>query len=133
MALRHPRAFELLAATSNAEPPVVDYARRLRSFYAGLGAPPDAFEENWSILDSFETGFLWFETRAMLRPQAGGGDGLDPEASELARRMPATVSEEAFEAGLEILVEGLARRIATARESERSPRRGGTTDHRSRR
>ncbi|MGE5229922.1 MAG: TetR/AcrR family transcriptional regulator [Deltaproteobacteria bacterium] len=118
MALRHPRAFELLASASNRESPVLDYARRLRSFYAGLGAPPEAFEENWSILDSFETGFLWFETRAMLRPQAGADDGRDAEASELARRLPATVSEEAFEAGLEILIEGLARRMATARGSE---------------
>ena len=87
------------------------YARRLRGFYAGLGAPPEAFEENWSILDSFETGFLWFETQAMLRPAVSAGDELDSEASELARRMPATVSEGAYEAGLEILVNGLAARL----------------------
>ena len=112
MALRHPRAFELLASASNREPPVLDYARRLRSFYAELGAPPDFFEENWSILDSFETGFLWFETRALLRPAVSTDRELDPETSALAVRMPATVSEAAYEAGLEILVRGLAARHA---------------------
>jgi AcrR family transcriptional regulator len=114
MALRHPRAFELLATVSNREPPVVDYARRLRSFYAALGAPPDTFEENWSILDSFETGFLWFETRALLRPAVAADEELDFETSELAKRMPATVSEAAYEAGLEILVRGLAARLGGA-------------------
>lgn len=114
MALRHPRAFELLAAASNAESPVVDFARRLRGFYAGLGAPPEMFEENWSILDSFETGFLWFETRALLRPAAPSDGQLDPETSDLAMRMPATVSEAAYEAGLAILVQGLAARLAGA-------------------
>jgi AcrR family transcriptional regulator len=111
MALRHPRAFELVAAASNAESPVVEFAARLRSFYAGLGAPVDAFVEVWSILDSFETGFLRFETQALLRTTASSADQLDPETSDLATRMPATVSEAAYEAGLEIIVAGLAARL----------------------
>ena len=111
MALRHPRAFELVAAASNTEPPVVGFAGRLRSFYASLGAPVDAFVEVWSILDSFETGFLRFETQALLRVPATSADQLGPEASDLATRMPATVSEAAYEAGLEIIVAGLAARL----------------------
>jgi AcrR family transcriptional regulator len=113
MALRHPRAFELVANASDREPPVVDYARRLRDFYAGLGMPPELFERNWSILDSFETGFLRFETRALLH-EAQEREGLDPETAELAAHMAATVSEEAFEAGLEIIVSGLAARLERA-------------------
>jgi hypothetical protein len=113
-ALRHPRAFELFAAASNAEPPVVDYARRLCGFYAGLDAPPEMFEENSSILDSFETGFIWFETRALPRLAVPTDEQLDPETSDLAKRMPATVSEAAYEAGLAILVQGLAARLAGA-------------------
>jgi AcrR family transcriptional regulator len=110
MALRHPRAFELVAGASNREAPVVDYARRLRAFYAGLGAPLEAFEENWSILDSFETGFLLFETRALLEPEHDT-TGLDAETADLAEHMSSTVSEAAFEAGLEIIVDGLAERL----------------------
>lgn len=113
MALRHPRAFELVAAASNREPPVVDYARRLRTFYARLGAPAAAFEQHWSILDSFETGFLLFETRALLQPEHEA-EGLDAETAELAEHMAATVSEEAYEAGLDIIVGGLAARIDDA-------------------
>ncbi len=110
MALRHPRAFELVATASNREPPVVDYARRLRAFYAGLGAPVAAFEQHWSILDAFETGFLLFETQALLQPEHAA-DGLDAETAELSEHMAATVSEDAYEAGLEIIVGGLAARL----------------------
>lgn len=109
MALRHPRAFALVAAASNRESPVVDYARRLRAFYVGLGAPAEAFEQNWSILDSFETGFLLFETQAVLDPPHEA-EALDPETAELAEHMAATVSESAYEAGLEIIVDGLTER-----------------------
>jgi AcrR family transcriptional regulator len=113
MALRHPRAFELVAAASSRKPPVVDYARRLRAFYAGLGAPVEAFEQHWSILDSFETGFLLFETQALLRPEHEA-EGLDAETAELAAHMASTVSENAYEAGLEIIVGGLAARLDDA-------------------
>ena len=113
MALRHPRAFELVATASNREPPVVDYARRLRAFYAGLGAPVAAFEQHWSILDSFETGFLLFETQALLRPEHEA-EAMDTETAELADHMAATVSEDAYEAGLEIIVGGLAARLDDA-------------------
>jgi AcrR family transcriptional regulator len=113
MALRHPRAFELVAAASNREPPVVDYARRLRAFYAGLGAPAAAFEQHWSILDSFETGFLLFETQALLRPEHEA-EAMDTETAELAEHMAATVSGDAYEAGLEIIVGGLAAQLDDA-------------------
>ena len=113
MALRHPRAFELVAAASNRRPPVVDYARRLRAFYAGLGAPAEAFEQHWSILDSFETGFLLFETQALLHPEHEV-ERLDAETAELAEHMASTVSENAYEAGLEIIVDGLAARLDDA-------------------
>lgn len=113
MALRHPRAFELVANASNREPPVVDYARRLRIFYSELGAPVEVFEQHWSILDSFETGFLLFETRALLLPEHEP-EGLDAETAELAEHLAATVSEGAYEAGLDIIVGGLAARLGHA-------------------
>ncbi len=111
MALRHPRAFELVATASNREAPVVDYARRLRAFYARLGAPEEVFEQHWSILDSFETGFLLFETQGLLRPEHEA-EQLDAETAELAEHMATTVSEDAYEAGLEIIISGLATRLA---------------------
>ncbi|MEI6727927.1 MAG: TetR/AcrR family transcriptional regulator, partial [Actinomycetes bacterium] len=48
MALRHPRAFALVAAAASDEPPLLDFARRLRDFYVELGAPLEAFVEVWS-------------------------------------------------------------------------------------
>jgi hypothetical protein len=111
MALRHPRAFALAAAAASDEPPLLDFARRLRGFYVELGAPIEAFVEVWSVLDAFETGFLLLETQALMRRASAPPDGLDREASELADRMPATLSEAAYEEGLEIIVGGLERRL----------------------
>lgn len=111
MALRHPRAFALVAAAASDEPPLVDFARRLRDFYVALGAPIEVFVEVWSVLDAFETGFLLLETQAVMRRGAAPHDELDQEANELADRMPATLSEAAYEEGLEIIVGGLERRL----------------------
>jgi AcrR family transcriptional regulator len=111
MALRHPRAFELVAAAASDQPPLVGFARRLRRFYAELGAPVDAFVEVWSVLDSFETGFLLLETQALMRRSAAKAGELDAETSELAGRMPETLSEAAYEEGLELIVGALAERL----------------------
>jgi AcrR family transcriptional regulator len=111
MALRHPRAFELVAAAANEQPPVVDFARRLRRFYVELGAPFEAFEEVWSVLDAFESGFLLMETKALLRAAPQPIEELDDETSELAGRMPAALSEAAYREGLELVIGGLERRL----------------------
>ena len=110
MALRHPRAFALVAAAASDEQPLLGFARRLRDFYVELGAPIEAFVEVWSVLDAFETGFLLLETQALMRRGSAAPDEPDQEASELAGRMPATLSEAAYEEGLEIIVGGLVRR-----------------------
>lgn len=115
MALRHPKAFELVAAAASDRPPLVGYAARLRRFYLSRGVPAEAFEEVWSILDAFETGFLLLETQALIRPPAGAGDeadALDAETRELSVRMPRTLGEAAYEEGMTIIVDGLARRLA---------------------
>jgi len=111
VAMRHPRAFELVAAAANEQQPVLDFARRLRRFYVELGAPIDAFVEVWSVLDAFETGFLLMETKALLRSSAPSTGEMDEETSELADRMPATLSAAAYEEGLELIVGGLEARL----------------------
>ena len=111
MALRHPRAFELVAGAASDQPPLVGFARRLRRFYAELGAPVDAFVGVWSVLDAFETGFLLLETQALIGRSSAGPGELDAETSELAGRMPETLSEAAYEEGLELIVGALAQRL----------------------
>ncbi len=108
-ALRHPRAFELVAVAPSDEPPLLEFALRLRAFYVRLGVPAGAFEEVWSVLDAFETGFLLLETQALLRastpaPALAGED--------LAGRMPAALTEAAYEEGLDIIIDGLRRRLS---------------------
>jgi len=111
MARRHPRAFALAAAAASDQQPLLGFAARLRDFYVQLGAPVEAFVEVWSVLDAFETGFLLLETQAMMRRLTSPPDGLDQEESELADRMSATLSDAAYEEGLEIIVGGLERRL----------------------
>lgn len=116
MALRHPRAFALVAVAPSDRPPVVGYAAAMREFYASHGVPQDAFEGVWSILDAFETGFLLLETQALLAgplpDDAGLGVPPDAEVRDLARRMPRTLGEAAYEEGMDIIISGLARRLA---------------------
>jgi AcrR family transcriptional regulator len=115
MALRHPRAFALVAVAPSDRPPLVGFAAALRDFYAGHGVPADAFESVWSILDAFETGFLLLETQALLAGPAlddpRAGDQPDAETRDLARRMPRTLEEAAYEEGMDIIISGLARRL----------------------
>jgi AcrR family transcriptional regulator len=111
MALRHPRAFELVAGAASDRSPLVAFAARLRRFYLAKGVPADAFEEVWSILDAFETGFLLLETQAFNRPAPQAAEDLGRETEELAARMPSTLSAAAYEEGLDIIVSGLARRL----------------------
>lgn len=117
MALRHPRAFELVAVAPSDRPPLVDFATRLRRFYLARGVPSGAFEEIWSILDAFETGFLLLETRALLSgsefgPSPASSGTSDPEALDLARRMPRTLGSSAYGEGLDIIISALAERLA---------------------
>lgn len=117
MALRHPRAFALVAVAPSDRPPVVGFAVALRDFYASHGVPEDAFESVWSILDAFETGFLLLETQALLTgpaPDDPGARDRDVETRDLARRMPHTLGEAAYEEGMDIIISGLARRLAGA-------------------
>jgi len=109
-ALRHPRAFELVAVAPSDEPPLLDFARRLRAFYVRLGVPAGAFEEVWSVLDAFETGFLLLETQALLRASTVAPAPAPPD-EDLAGRMPAALSEAAYEEGLDIIIDGLRRRL----------------------
>lgn len=115
MALRHPKAFELVAAAPSDRPPLVGFAGRLRRFYLSRGVPADAFEEVWSILDAFETGFLLLETQSLIRAEGGlmaDMEELSPETRELAARMPRTLGEAAYEEGMAIIITGLARRFS---------------------
>lgn len=116
MALRHPRAFALVAGAPSDRSPVLEFAERLRGFYVSHGVPEEEFEAVWGILDAFETGFLLLETQARLaRPAdedpAGSGDSGAAADRGLARRMRRTLSEDAYEEGMEMIVSALSRRL----------------------
>ncbi len=112
MARRHPRAFELLASASNREPPVLDYARRLRGFYAGLGAPPEASRRTGASSIRSRPASSGSRRRPMLRPaDRAPATNSTPRPASWRGACPRRYQRGRTKAGLEILVNGLAARL----------------------
>lgn len=109
MALRHPRAFALVAAAPVDEPPVLDYARSLARLQAAQGMPADQFVDSWKVIDAFLTGALLMETAAVVRRLSAARTTDDAEAPDdpFRRLMTGVQSAEAFAASLEVIIAGL--------------------------
>ena len=101
MALRHPRAFTLVAAASVDEWPVREYAAAVMALHAPHGIPDEVFARLWSTVDAFLTGFLLLATAALVQ----AGEPTPPGSAPLTR--PSTVSAESFEYGLDVMLTGL--------------------------
>ena len=101
MALRHPRAFVLVAMVPADEPPLVDYTQRIQEMHAHQDVPAAAFEHMWSVLDAFLTGFLFLQASALSRkPEAAAGRPVVSADDVL--------SEASFEHDLDIVIRGIA-------------------------
>ena len=107
MALRHPRAFPLVAVASYDEWPMVEYDRRLDRLVLDHGAPHDLYPRLASVLDSFVTGFLLLETQAMVKPPADTWNPfLDPNTPPPQAVFTVTNPDEAYEEGYRCILEG---------------------------
>jgi len=120
MALRHPRAFPLIAHASTREEPMLTRARRLIDLVTRAGLPESLLPDVLLMDDAFTTGFLLIETsaacQAMDADQSSPGTGKDEALSHL---MAGMITREAFARGLDILYEGLE--ATFARETPASP------------
>jgi AcrR family transcriptional regulator len=120
MALRHPRAFPLIAHASTVEEPLLTRARRLIDLVTRAGLPESLLRDVLLMDDAFTTGFLLIETSAICRTmdadQSSPGTGKDEALSHL---MSGMITREAFARGLDILYEGL--KATFARETPASP------------
>jgi AcrR family transcriptional regulator len=108
-ALRHPRAWILVATASSDRQPLLDYAGRVRELDLSLGIPPDDFGRTWAVTDSFLAGFLLLETQRIIaadRPDAHERE----EDVGLLRQMQHTLSDESFAEALDVILDGLCRR-----------------------
>lgn len=107
MALRHPRAFPLVAVASYDEWPLVEYDRRLDRLVMDHGAPRDLYPRLASLLDSFVTGFLLLETQALVKPPADAWDPFRDPTSPLPQAVfTVTHSDEAYEEGCRCILAG---------------------------
>jgi AcrR family transcriptional regulator len=119
MTLRHPRAFELVAAAPVSEPPVLDYARRVALMHVDQSVPDEDFVKIWSVADAYLTGFMIMLAHAVMRARpAATGEGPE-DADDLSAGLAGAVSEEAFGAGLNVVIEGLQATVMG--DSKRSP------------
>lgn len=107
MALRHPRAFPLVAGVAFSDWPLVQYGRRVDRLLLQHGVPEHLLPRLASMLDSFATGFLLLETQAMASPGKEQWDpfGDDPTMPSLAA-FTVTSADEAFEEGYRSIIAG---------------------------
>jgi AcrR family transcriptional regulator len=112
MALRHPRAFPLVASAPVFESPVLEYAARIRTLHSRQGVSQETFVAMWSVCDAFLTGFMVMLAQAAIRSEEAASaqaparpDG--GEGRELAAALSAVLSEDAFRRDLEVVLAGL--------------------------
>jgi AcrR family transcriptional regulator len=107
MALRHPRAFPLVAGAAYDEWPLVEYDQRFDQLVVDHGAPRDLYPRLASVLDAFVTGFLLLETQALVKPPAERRDFLGgPAAPAPQASFTVTHSDEAYEEGYLAIIAG---------------------------
>lgn len=109
MAMRHPNAFLLVALARRDREPVLTYARRLMDLLVKGGLPERRFFDVWLVDGAFSDGFLLLATATLTQsaqPDSLFDAEVDPNR-ELAAGMAATLSEEAFTRGLNLIYTGL--------------------------
>jgi len=109
MALRHPKAFPLVALASVDDPLVQDYAARIERLHSFHGIPDSTFRRMWSVLDAFLAGFLLLLATSCCQEAVAQGDA---DASREACNGPPVnrseaLSAEAFDHDLDIIIEGI--------------------------
>jgi AcrR family transcriptional regulator len=107
-ALRHPRAWSLVAGAASDKPPLIGYARQVRDLLTAHGMRVTDFVRMWSVLDSFATGFLLLETQ---RINAVAEPGPVDAEDDLTPAMQLTLSEQAYEEGVDVILVGLVDRF----------------------
>ena len=127
MALRHPRAFPLVAVTPTSEGPALAHARRTMRVVVKSGLPEHLFSDVWLVDDAFTTGFLLIETTTICREMDSGSQSRPSDNdAQLAGMMAATLTGDAFARGLDLVYEGL--RATFARELGVSSSAGPAVD-----
>ena len=108
MALRHPRAFPLVAAAPVDEPPVLDYAREVAKRQRLRGLTDAQFVDSWKVIDGFVTGFLLMETAAIVRALSRAADVTQTtEPDRFHDLMTGVHSAEAYTAAIDVIIAGL--------------------------
>jgi AcrR family transcriptional regulator len=121
MALRHPHAFPLVALAPRDEEPVLGHANVVMELLAKSGLPRERFFDLWLVDAAFSNGFLLLATATLTRPQEpepARPDATGLREAELAAKMAATLSEEAFARGLDLIYAGLKDTFAREQQSD---------------
>jgi AcrR family transcriptional regulator len=107
MALRHPRAFPLVAGAAFHDWPLAEYGRRVDRLLLDHGVPEHLLPRLASMLDSFATGFLLLETQAMTStPKEQWNPFIDVATSPPLAVFTVAAPDEAFEEGYRSIIAG---------------------------
>jgi len=114
MALRHPRAWPLVALAPYDTWPMTAYGRRVDEALMRQGLPRELLPLLGSVIDAYATGFLLLETKALATPVASTASPFDGELQPPAPLYAMAHPEEAFDEGGRTIIAGLKARFGLA-------------------
>jgi len=103
MALRHPRAFPLVAVARYDEWPMIRHGERVERLFMSAGMPEGLNQQLSSMLDAYATGYLLLATQTLTGPGADS-DGLAGERESAPRATGVTNTAQEYEQGTRLIV-----------------------------
>ena len=110
MALRHPRAFLLVAYAPYDDPAVVDYSRRVERVFAAAGLPERLLPRLASLLDAHAVGYLLLETQVLAESGGEPRDGATPGGASPRRAAGVVGGPEEHEEAMRTIIAGFKMR-----------------------
>jgi AcrR family transcriptional regulator len=100
-ALRHPRAFPLLALAPYDDPALIAYAGRVERVFVAAGLPEELLPRLASLLDAHAVGYLLLETQVLA-----GSESVDSSGASLPRAAGVVGGAQEHEEAMKTIIAG---------------------------
>jgi AcrR family transcriptional regulator len=107
MAMRHPRAFPLVALARYDEPPLPEHGQRLRHLFHDAGLPDELQPQLIATLDAYASGYLLVATQVVTKVPAMS-DGTCKDSGLQASQV--TNTPQQYDEGTRIVISGFKER-----------------------
>jgi TetR/AcrR family tetracycline transcriptional repressor len=110
MAMRHPRAFPLVALARYDEWPLIDYTLRVERLLLSAGLPKELQARLASMLDAYATGYLLLATQVLTRSTLDSEVGFAGQPAGPSRAVGVTNTPQEYEEGTRTIIAGFKQR-----------------------